>query len=93
MGSLTPQAAALLDKAADEALSGVDVSFLKGASLLVTGATGLVGGAFARTVIRASGRQGLGLTIVLPVRDPARARGFFRPAVARPMSKSSNGPI
>ena len=77
MGSLTPQAALLLEQAADEALAGADVGFLKGSSLLVTGATGLVGGALVRAVLRGSARQNLGVTVVLPMRNPSRAGDLF----------------
>lgn len=77
MDALTEPAPALLDRTADEAFAGLDASFLRGASVLVTGATGLVGGTFVRALLRASARNGLGLRLVLPMRRCARAAALF----------------
>ena len=77
MGPLTEPASILLDRTADEAFAGLDAAFLRGATVLVTGATGLVGGTFVRALLRASGKRGLGLRLVLPMRRSSRAAALF----------------
>lgn len=86
MGALTSKAEVLLDRVADEALAGVDVGFLHGATILVTGATGLVGGAFCRALLRADASRGLGLTLLLPSRAPARTAAAFPEARVEALS-------
>ena len=77
MESLTPVATALLDHAADEAFADLDTDPFRGATILVTGATGLVGGAFCRALLRSSAIRGLRLRLLLPARDPIRAAALF----------------
>ena len=77
MGSLTAKAEALLDRVADEATKEVDLEFLRGGTILVTGATGLVGGAFCHALLRADAARGLGLSLILPSRNPAKAVAAF----------------
>ena len=77
MDPLTEPASILLDRAADEAFAGLDASFLRGSTVLVTGASGLVGGTFVRALLRASVKRGLELRLVLPMRRSERARTLF----------------
>lgn len=76
---MNPAQRELLERAADEAFDGLETAFLQGGRVLVTGSTGLVGGAFCRALCRAGGRKKLGLTLVLPARDPGRAAAGLAP--------------
>ena len=77
MGSLTAKAEALLNRVSDEAIAEVDTEFLRGMTILATGATGLVGSAFCRALLRADAERGVGLSLILPCRDPAKATDAF----------------
>lgn len=79
MGSLTPTQISLLNRAADDAFDGVETAFPKEGRVLVTGATGMLGGALCRALLRASARNHSGLTVVVPVRDPERAKTALAP--------------
>lgn len=50
---------------------------LHGASIAVTGATGLIGSQAVRLLLELDCREGLGLRLILPVRDVNRACGLF----------------
>lgn len=85
------------------ALSAFDFDRLKNATVLVTGATGLVGGAFVRAILCANRLRGLNARVLAPVRNMERAKKaldgvFDRPEievfemnVARPMK--IDGPV
>ena len=79
---MTAKATALLDRMAEEAIEGADVGFLRGATILVTGATGLVGSAFCRALLRADEARGLGVALLLPSRAPSRAAAAFTPSAS-----------
>lgn len=55
-------------------------AFLKGATVLITGATGLIGGALARTLLLLNARHRLGLRLILPLRNPERLKECLRNA-------------
>jgi UDP-glucuronate decarboxylase len=55
----------------------------RGATVLVTGATGTIGGAVARTLSAASAAHGLGLTLALHGRDVTRGRRLEHELTAR----------
>lgn len=56
------------------ARSGFDFDLLRDSTILITGATGLVGGALTRTLLAANRLRGLRARVLAPVRDVARAR-------------------
>ena len=56
------------------ARSGFDFSLLKDSTILITGATGLVGGALTRALLAANRLRGLNARVLAPVRDVLRAR-------------------
>ena len=58
----------------DAASAISDASALKNARLLITGATGLVGGAFVRTLLYLNRTQELNISLLLPVRSLERAK-------------------
>ena len=49
----------------------------RGCTFLVTGATGLIGSLFVRSLLAADRAHALGLRILAPVRDPAKAEKIF----------------
>ncbi len=51
-----------------------DVEFLRSARVMITGATGMIGGALARTLAYLSRERGLGVSLILPVRNLERAK-------------------
>ena len=55
-----------------------DAAFLRGASVLITGATGMLGGALARTLCLLNRERQLELKLILPVRDLERAKNALR---------------
>ncbi len=56
----------------------VDWEALRGKNVLVTGATGLIGGALALALINASVEKQLGLTVYASVRNKEKAEKFFK---------------
>ena len=56
------------------ARSSFDFSLLKDSTILITGATGLVGGALTRALLAANRLRGLNARLLAPVRDVLRAR-------------------
>ena len=56
------------------ARSGFDFALLKDSTILITGATGLVGGALTRALLAANRLRGLNARVLAPVRDVLRAR-------------------
>lgn len=57
--------------------SCVDFTELSGKSILITGATGLIGTNLVRTLLAASERRGVKITIVILVRSLEKARRIF----------------
>ena len=55
------------------ASSGPDAGFLHGARILVTGATGMLGGALVRTLLYLNRTRSLEMELCLPVRNKARS--------------------
>ncbi len=55
-----------------------DASFLSGATVLITGSTGMLGGALARTLCCLNRERDLGIHLILPVRDMGRAKDALR---------------
>lgn len=51
-----------------------DLSFLKNATVLITGATGLIGGSMASALLLLDDRRSLGLKLILPLRNPDRLK-------------------
>ena len=66
------------------AQSGFDKEAFTNANVLITGATGLVGGALARTILCADRLFGLNTHILCPVRDISRAREALKGIIERP---------
>ncbi len=64
---------------ADSTLSKTDVGFLDGKRVLITGATGLIGSAIVRTILRANSRLGIKTKLLLPVRSVDKAAALFAP--------------
>lgn len=56
----------------------IDWDKLKGKSVLVTGATGLIGGLLSRALVAASVKRGLGVRVLAAVRNPEKAERLFR---------------
>ena len=56
------------------AYQGPDAGFLRGERVLITGATGMLGSALARTLLYLNRSLDLGIKLLLPVRDEGRAR-------------------
>ena len=50
---------------------------LEGARVLITGSTGLIGSQLTRTLLARNEARGTGMQLVLPVRDPDKARSLF----------------
>ena len=55
----------------------VDWEAFKGKTILVTGATGLIGGILARALVCASVRRGLGMRVLAVVRNLEKAETLF----------------
>lgn len=55
----------------------IDWEKLRGASVLVTGATGLIGGLLARALVCASVHRGLGITVLAVVRNREKAEKMY----------------
>ena len=51
---------------------------LKGKTILVTGATGLIGGQVVMTLLNANAERGLGLKVLAAVRNKEKAEKLFR---------------
>ena len=56
----------------------VDWEQLRGRSVLVTGATGLIGGLLVMTLLSANERLGLGMRVIAAVRNEQKAKELFR---------------
>ena len=66
------------------AMSGFDFESLRNSVILVTGATGLVGGAFVRTLLAANRLRGLNAKILAPVRSAEKAKQVLGGVWERP---------
>ena len=65
------------DSEAISALSFIDWERLRGAAVLITGATGLIGSNLVNALAFADRQKGLGLRLILPVRNVAAAEKKF----------------
>lgn len=68
-------------------------SAFAGKRVLVTGATGLVGGAVTRALCTANRVRGLGIRLVLPVRSADKARAVFGDLIEREQIELIEGDI
>lgn len=78
MGTVNAERILLWDAAEDllENVSG-GVESLRGKTIVVTGSTGLIGSQLVRALLVANEKLGLGMSVVLPVRNIARANKLF----------------
>lgn len=67
----------------------IDWEKLKGRTILVTGATGLIGGILVRSLVLANVRRKLGLRVLALVRSPGKARAVFAEYLELPFTDSS----